>query len=158
QHGFIDSCRSSGGLLLSAKVDGNRHFRTHRRRYRGSSRWPSQALSGHVVQGSIRCRLSRGWGRAYTRTDTQTPMVAEAAESGATMDQDRILGGWRGRRREGGRLRPVDRSRTRRRTLVLERLEERVVMSSTWVSQFPGPIINTGNSIGNTQGITSPDG
>jgi hypothetical protein len=36
---------------------------------------------------------------------------------------------------------------------VLERLEERVVMSSTWVSQGPGPIID-----GQLEGITSPDG
>src|SRR5947207_2899650 len=80
-------------------------------------------------------------------------MIAESARSGATMGQHRISGGWSHRVREGRRGGPAGRSRIRRRAPVLERLEERLVMSSTWVQQGPGPIIN-----GQDEGITSPDG
>ena len=70
------------------------------------------------------------------------------------MDHHRIDRGRSDWLRKVGRRGGAGRSRMHRRTFVLERLEERVVMSSTWVSQGPGPIINGGN----VEGITSPDG
>ena len=81
-------------------------------------------------------------------------MTAATEESGTTMDHHRIFGGRSDWLRSGGRRGATGRSRIRRRTFVLERLEERLVMSSTWVQQGPGPVINGLN----VEGITSPDG
>lgn len=48
----------------------------------------------------------------------------------------------------------ANRRKRSRHTPLLEILEDRLVMSSTWVAQGPGPIIGGGN----VEGITSPDG